>query len=99
MGFAIVMHLLTLPVEIDASFKKALPLLNTGYLDHAKTGGALDPARAAWTYVAAIAGDAAQFLALDRHSAPLIPSVCIAQGAARYARPGFSSRRKAELLI
>jgi Zn-dependent membrane protease YugP len=33
MGFAIVMHLLTLPVEIDASFKKALPLLTKGYLE------------------------------------------------------------------
>ena len=54
MGFAIVMHLLTLPVEIDASFNKALPLLQSGYLSERQ----IPPARsilraAAWTYVAA----------------------------------------------
>ena len=53
-GFAIVMHLLTLPVEIDASFNKALPLLQSGYLSERQ----IPPARsilraAAWTYVAA----------------------------------------------
>ena len=54
MGFAIVMHLLTLPVEIDASFKKALPLLESGYLDEPQKPAARSILRAAaWTYVAA----------------------------------------------
>ena len=54
MGFAIVMHLLTLPVEIDASFKKALPLLTSGYLDKQQVPAARSILRAAaWTYVAA----------------------------------------------
>ena len=54
MGFAIVMHLLTLPVEIDASFKKALPLLSTGYLSRQQIPAARSILRAAaWTYVAA----------------------------------------------
>ncbi len=53
MGFAIVMHLLTLPVEIDASFKKALPLLNSGYLSQKQVPAARSILRAAaWTYVA-----------------------------------------------
>lgn len=30
---ATLVHLVTLPVEIDASFKKALPILETGYVD------------------------------------------------------------------
>ncbi|MCP4979396.1 MAG: zinc metallopeptidase [Gammaproteobacteria bacterium] len=54
MGFAIVVHLLTLPVEIDASFKKALPLLATGYLNEQQLPAARSILRAAaWTYVAA----------------------------------------------
>jgi len=54
MGFAIVMHLLTLPVEIDASFKKALPLLSSGYLTERQKPAARSILRAAaWTYVAA----------------------------------------------
>lgn len=54
MGFAIVMHLLTLPVEIDASFKKALPLLSSGYLSARQIPAARSILRAAaWTYVAA----------------------------------------------
>ena len=54
MGFAIVMHLLTLPVEIDASFKKALPLLSSGYLNERQMPAARSILRAAaWTYVAA----------------------------------------------
>ncbi len=54
MGFAILMHLLTLPVEIDASFKKALPLLNSGYLSQQQMPAARSILRAAaWTYVAA----------------------------------------------
>ena len=53
MGFAIVMHLLTLPVEIDASFKKALPLLASGYLSEKQMPAARSILRAAaWTYVA-----------------------------------------------
>jgi len=54
MGFALLMHLLTLPVEIDASFKKALPLLSTGYLSEEQKPAARSILRAAaWTYVAA----------------------------------------------
>jgi len=54
MGFAVVMHLLTLPVEIDASFKKALPLLNSGYLNQQQMPAARSILRAAaMTYVAA----------------------------------------------
>jgi len=54
MGFAIAMHLLTLPVEIDASFKKALPLLTKGYLLPRQIPAARSILRAAaWTYVAA----------------------------------------------
>lgn len=54
MGFAIVMHLLTLPVEVDASFKKALPLLASGYLDERQVPAARSILRAAaGTYVAA----------------------------------------------
>jgi len=54
MGFAIVMHLLTLPVEIDASFNKALPLLSSGYLSQQQMPAARSILRAAaWTYVAA----------------------------------------------
>jgi Zn-dependent membrane protease YugP len=54
MGFAIVMHLLTLPVEIDASFNKALPLLTNGYLSKQQIPAARSILRAAaWTYVAA----------------------------------------------
>ncbi len=54
MGFAVVMHLFTLPVEIDASFKKALPLLNNGYLSSQQMPAARSILRAAaWTYIAA----------------------------------------------
>jgi len=54
MGFAIVMHLLTLPVEIDASFNKALPLLKSGYLSKRQMPAARSILRAAaMTYVAA----------------------------------------------
>ncbi|HEY5740270.1 MAG TPA: zinc metallopeptidase [Gammaproteobacteria bacterium] len=54
MGFAVVMHLLTLPVEVDASFKKALPLLGSGYLDSKQMPAARSILRAAaMTYVAA----------------------------------------------
>jgi len=54
MGFAIVLHLFTLPVEIDASFNKALPILESGYLNENQKPGARKILRAAaWTYVAA----------------------------------------------
>ncbi|MEM7564874.1 MAG: zinc metallopeptidase [Pseudomonadota bacterium] len=54
MGFAIIMHIFTLPVEIDASFKKALPLLSSGYLEPKQIPAARSILRAAaWTYVAA----------------------------------------------
>ena len=54
MGSAVVIHLLTLPVEIDASFRKALPLLDSGYLDKSQMPAARSILRAAaWTYVAA----------------------------------------------
>lgn len=54
MGSAVVIHLLTLPVEIDASFRKALPLLESGYLDRRQIPAARSILRAAaWTYVAA----------------------------------------------
>ncbi len=54
MGFAVVMHFLTLPVEIDASFRKALPLLDSGYLDKKQMPAARSILRAAaMTYVAA----------------------------------------------
>ena len=54
MGSAVLIHLLTLPVEIDASFRKALPLLDSGYLDKSQMPAARSILRAAaWTYVAA----------------------------------------------
>ena len=54
MGSAVVIHLLTLPVEIDASFRKALPLLESGYLEKSQMPAARSILRAAaWTYVAA----------------------------------------------
>ena len=54
MGFAVVMHLLTLPVEIDASYRKALPLLSRGYLSESQIPAARRILRAAaMTYVAA----------------------------------------------
>lgn len=53
MGFALLMHLLTLPVEIDASFRKALPLLSSGYLSERQIPAARKILRAAaFTYVA-----------------------------------------------
>lgn len=53
MGFSLVVQLITLPVEIDASFKKALPLLQTGYLSPQQYPAARKIlTAAAWTYVA-----------------------------------------------
>jgi Zn-dependent membrane protease YugP len=51
---AAIIHLVTLPVEWDASFGKALPLLKQGYIqpqDHAAIESILKAA--AFTYVAA----------------------------------------------
>ena len=50
----VVLHLITLPVEFDASFKRALPILDEGkYLEKADLTGATSILRAcAWTYVA-----------------------------------------------
>ncbi len=53
MGFGLVVQIITLPVEIDASFKKALPLLETGYLNKQQIPTARRILQAAaWTYVA-----------------------------------------------
>lgn len=52
-GFAVIIQLMTLPVEIDASFNKALPILKSGYLNDAQVAPAHRILRAAaWTYVA-----------------------------------------------
>jgi len=50
----IIVHLVTLPVEFDASFGKALPVLTRGgYLSSSDMPAARDVLRAAaWTYVA-----------------------------------------------
>lgn len=54
MGFGILVQLLTLPVELDASFRKALPILASGYLEKEQLPAARRILRAAaWTYVAA----------------------------------------------
>ncbi len=54
LGFGLVVQLVTLPVELDASFKKALPLLASGYLDDNQMPAARSILKAAaWTYVAA----------------------------------------------
>jgi Zn-dependent membrane protease YugP len=54
MGTNVLLQLLTLPVEIDASFKKALPLLKDGYLAPEQYPGAEKILRAAaLSYLAA----------------------------------------------
>ncbi|MGQ0674363.1 MAG: zinc metallopeptidase [Hyphomicrobium sp.] len=57
MGFPILMHALTLPVEFDASFNRALPVLEQGgYLEPEDVPAARQLLRAAaFTYVAAAA--------------------------------------------
>lgn len=53
-GFGVLVQLLTLPVELDASFGKAMPVLRSGYLSNKQLPGARRILRAAaWTYVAA----------------------------------------------
>ncbi|MCU7880240.1 MAG: zinc metallopeptidase [Candidatus Thiodiazotropha sp. (ex Lucinoma aequizonata)] len=54
MGSNILLQLATLPVELDASFKKALPLLKSGYLTPDQYKGAEKILRAAaFTYLSA----------------------------------------------
>ena len=53
LGSGLLVQLLTLPVEMDASFQKALPLLEAGFLEEQQKGPARAVLRAAaWTYVA-----------------------------------------------
>ncbi|MGB5224551.1 MAG: zinc metallopeptidase [Arenicellales bacterium] len=58
MGSGLLVQFLTLPVEIDASFKKALPMLESGYLQPQQVAPARKILRAAaFTYVSsALAG-------------------------------------------
>ena len=60
LGLSVILHLATLPVEIDASFRRALPVLETGrYLDAADLPAARTILRAAaFTYVRRSTGDA-----------------------------------------
>ncbi len=54
MGVAIIVQFITLPVELDASFNKALPLLESGYIKPEQHAAARKILKAAaWTYVAA----------------------------------------------
>lgn len=54
MGIAALVHIVTLPVEFDASFKKALPILQQGYISNEQLIGARKILRAAaLTYVSA----------------------------------------------
>ena len=55
MGSATLVHLITLPVELDASFGKALPILRKGnYIDHSDEAAVQRILKAAaYTYVAA----------------------------------------------
>lgn len=54
MGFSLVIQIVTLPVEIDASFNKALPILRAGYLkSHQIPAARRILQAAAGTYVAA----------------------------------------------
>jgi hypothetical protein len=53
LGFGLAVQLITLPVETDASFNKALPLLSAGYINQQQLPAARKILRAAaWTYVA-----------------------------------------------
>ncbi|WP_456412230.1 zinc metallopeptidase [Thiolapillus sp.] len=53
MGLGLLVQLITIPVETDASFNKALPLLKNGYLQESQYAAATQILRAAaWTYVA-----------------------------------------------
>ncbi len=53
MGSGLVVQFLTVPVELDASFRKALPLLRSGYIKEEQIPAVRQILRAAaWTYVA-----------------------------------------------
>ena len=53
MGAMVAVHLVTLPAELDASFGRAMPMLETGYLEDEDLPAARSVLRAAaWTYVA-----------------------------------------------
>jgi Zn-dependent membrane protease YugP len=53
LGLGALMHLVTLPTELDASFNRALPLLQTGYIPESDMPAAKSILRAAaFTYVA-----------------------------------------------
>lgn len=54
LGFPLAVQLVTLPVELDASFNKAMPILQSGYLEPEQIPAARKILRAAaFTYVAA----------------------------------------------
>jgi len=54
MGMGVLVQFITIPVEMDASFNKALPLLENGYLEESQYAAAKKILRAAaLTYVAA----------------------------------------------
>ena len=64
-GLSVLFHLLTLPVEIDASRRAMKALESGGYLQDEETAAAKKVLRAAaMTYVASLALSAAQFLRL-----------------------------------
>lgn len=53
LGYGVLVQLVTLPVEFDASFNKALPILSTGYVSDTQLSASKTILRAAaWTYVA-----------------------------------------------
>ncbi len=53
LGFSLLVSIVTLPVELDASFNKAMPLLESGYLREDQLPAARQILQAAaWTYVA-----------------------------------------------
>ncbi len=57
LGTGVLVHLATLPTEVDASFRRALPLLESGYLkEEDKSGARRILTAAALTYVAAALG-------------------------------------------
>lgn len=61
-GVAVLLHLVTLPVEFNASFRRALPVLCEGYIDTRDQGRARHVlAAAAMTYVAAALADILNF--------------------------------------
>ena len=58
----VIIHLVTLEVELDASFNKALPLLEDGYLNETQVSASKKILKAAaWTYVASSLGSLLNF--------------------------------------